>query len=161
MEVDLFHCPDCNSVIDYTLHKKGKAECCKYCVDCKEYKKPGDWWVYDEDGDHCPECGDAPCCDVCGEKTDEDDLYETEFPYVIEMLCKKCVSAPDCKGVSLRWEEEQDCVRDKEMYKTMEGGQLRFVESLREFYWVQDGLLYVYHMQTETRGALIGPWDGT
>jgi hypothetical protein len=40
-------------------------------------------------------------------------------------------------------------------------GQLRMVESRREFCWEQDGLLYVYDMQTELPGALIGPWDGT
>lgn len=102
-----FQCPDCDEVVDYTLHQKGKAECCKYCVDCEEYKKPGDWWVYDEDGDHCEECSEASCCEECHEKTDEDDLYETEWPHLVVMLCKKCVSAPGCKGYSVRWEEEK------------------------------------------------------
>jgi len=51
-----FQCPDCDEVVDYTLHQKGKAECCKYCVDCEEHKKPGEGWTYDKDGDHCAEC---------------------------------------------------------------------------------------------------------
>ena len=100
-----FQCPHCDAVVDYTLHQKGKAECCKYCVDCKEYKASGEgWWTHDEDGDHCEECSPGTC-DECGEETKDDDLYETEFEHVTEMLCKDCVSTS--KGHSVRWEEEK------------------------------------------------------